>query len=143
MKKLFTALLLTLLFTLPAAAEEYDLTAKEPQVLSQIPLKGMTRKELRKAYRALLETYTELYNIYNEIEPDASADSQQAAEETVMVDVYTATVSLNIRKEPSTDSEILGRYEPGAVVDVVSIADGWAQINHEGGTAYVSARYIA
>jgi len=142
MKKYIAALLLTFLFAIPAMAEEYDLAAKDPQVLSQIKLKGMTRKELRKAYRTLLQTYTELYNVYNEIEPDAAADPQQEAE-TVMIDVYTASASLNIRKAPSTDSEILGRFDPGAVVDVVSIEDGWAQINYQDGTAYVSAQYIA
>ena len=120
MKKYIAALLLTFLFAIPAMAEEYDLAA----------------------YRTLLQTYTELYNVYNEIEPDAAADPQQEAE-TVMVDVYTASASLNIRKAPSTDSEILGRFDPGAVVDVVSIEDGWAQINYQDGTAYVSAQYIA
>ncbi len=143
MKKLIITLLLTCALAVPAFAGEYDFTAEDPRVLSQIPLKGMTRKELRKAFRALLGTYTELYNTYYEIEPETETASGEVSDASATAEVYTTTVNLNIRKEPSTDSEILGRFDTGAVVDVVSVSDGWAQIRYQGETAYVSAQYIA
>ena len=139
-----TAILITLIcmLTIPVFAEEADFTQKDPQALSSISLKGMTRKELRKAFRSLLDTYTELYNIYYEIEPETEAPAQ-ADGEAAAAEVYTASVSLNIRKEPSTDSQILGRFEPGAIVDVESIENGWAKIRYQDETAYVSAQYVA
>ncbi len=50
---------------------------------------------------------------------------------------------LNIRSEPSTDSEILGLAEDGSMLPLLveTPADGWYKIEYEGKTAYISAEY--
>ncbi len=50
--------------------------------------------------------------------------------------------SLNVRKSPSTDASVIGKLSQGQEVMVQSISNGWATINHKGGTGYVSAKYL-
>lgn len=57
----------------------------------------------------------------------------------------TATVtgsSVNIRKSASTGAAILKRVEKGAVLEAVSISDGWVKVKYSGETGYVSADYV-
>ena len=57
--------------------------------------------------------------------------------------MYVVTSNnLNIRKQPSTSSEILGTFNNGDKINVYSITDGWAKISYNNGIAYVSAKYI-
>jgi len=50
---------------------------------------------------------------------------------------------LNVRAEPSTGGSIIGRLEHGDRVRVVSSQDGWAAVEWDGGTGYVSMDYLA
>lgn len=50
--------------------------------------------------------------------------------------------SLNVRRGPSAKTKAEGVLHMGERVEVVEISDGWAKINYNGKTAYVSARYI-
>ena len=56
--------------------------------------------------------------------------------------VVTAT-SLNVRKGPGGEHEIIGSLYNGDVVEVLEMADGWCRILYEGQEAYVSADYVA
>ena len=56
---------------------------------------------------------------------------------------YVTVSSLNIRSGPGTSYSILGTFTTGDKVEVISESDGWAKINYNGGTAYVSSQYIA
>ena len=49
---------------------------------------------------------------------------------------------LRIRAEANTDSEILGQLYTGDAVEVLSVLDGWYEIAHDDGSAYVSAQYV-
>ncbi|MBQ6322709.1 MAG: SH3 domain-containing protein, partial [Lachnospiraceae bacterium] len=49
---------------------------------------------------------------------------------------------LNIRSTPGTDGEILGKLAAGEEVNVLSIQDGWAQIEYQNKTAYISEKYL-
>ncbi len=55
----------------------------------------------------------------------------------------SADGGLNIRSEPSTDSEILGVAEDGSLLPLLTEkeSDGWYQIEFEGKSAYVSAEF--
>ena len=56
--------------------------------------------------------------------------------------VVTAT-SLNMRKGPGGEHEIIGSLYNGDVVEVLEIADGWCRILYEEQEAYVSADYLS
>jgi uncharacterized YkwD family protein len=55
----------------------------------------------------------------------------------------TVTASfLNVRSMPSTSGAKLGVLSKGMVVSVKRAANGWAEINYKGKTAYVSSKYL-
>lgn len=54
----------------------------------------------------------------------------------------TASTRLNIRKSPSTSSTVLGTFESGQQIEVISINNGWATVKFKGKTGYVSDKYI-
>lgn len=49
---------------------------------------------------------------------------------------------LNVRKEPSTQAEIIGKLADGTFVDVYAEQDGWCQIIYNGQIGYVSKDFI-
>lgn len=54
----------------------------------------------------------------------------------------TAPNGLNVRASANKHSEVLGKLSQGNVVDVISIENGWANINYNGWQAYVSTSYL-
>ncbi len=52
------------------------------------------------------------------------------------------TETLNVRKEPNTESAILGQVPSGEVLTVTDEAGGWVQIRIEEGYGYVSEEYV-
>lgn len=50
--------------------------------------------------------------------------------------------NLNVRSEPSTDSEILGKLSEGDKVKIIEEDNGWSKISFESGTAWISSEYI-
>ena len=54
----------------------------------------------------------------------------------------TATVGLNIRSGPSTNSAILGGLYRGQTVSALGSSQGWTKITFAGSTAYVASRYL-
>ncbi len=54
----------------------------------------------------------------------------------------TATVGVNIRSGPSTQTDILGGLYRGQTVTAISSAQGWTKINYDGSTAYIASRYL-
>lgn len=50
---------------------------------------------------------------------------------------------LNVRKSPSTSSAVLGTFESGQQIEVVSLSNGWAKVKYNGKTGYVSDKYIS
>lgn len=56
---------------------------------------------------------------------------------------YVTATSLNVRKGPGADREIVGSLYSGDVVEVLAMEDGWCRILYEGQEAYVSADYIS
>lgn len=56
---------------------------------------------------------------------------------------YVTATKLNVRRDPNTDSEVLGQLPYGTTVDVLDTADGWCRISYNGVPAYVSAQYVS
>ena len=56
---------------------------------------------------------------------------------------YVTATSLNVRKGPGGEHDVIGSLYQGDVVEVLDTADGWCRILYEGQEAYVSADYIA
>lgn len=73
-------------------------------------------------------------------EGESEANETLAEAETEMT--YKTTANLNIRSTPGTDGEILGKLAAGEEVNVLSIQDGWAQIEYQNKTAYISEKYL-
>lgn len=55
----------------------------------------------------------------------------------------TSSSRLNVRKSPSTSAAVLGTFESGQQIEVVSVNNGWAKVKYNGKTGYVSDKYIA
>ncbi len=56
--------------------------------------------------------------------------------------VNTQVSNLNVRKFPGTDAAIVGKLAKGTEIEVENIDNGWARIEFNGATAYVSADYV-
>ena len=60
-----------------------------------------------------------------------------------VIPAVTATAVVNIRSEASTRSEDLGDLYPGDSLPMFEkVNDDWYQVEYNGGTAYVSAKYV-
>lgn len=69
-------------------------------------------------------------------------------EETTQPQTITSAVirvtadTLSVRKEPSTDAQILGLVDQNEEFTVVSTKGEWIEINYQGQTGYVNAAYV-
>ena len=70
----------------------------------------------------------------------AEAPSEETSAETVS---YKTTDTLNVRKEPSTDADRIGKLDPGASVEYIRDHDDfWAVILYNDQEAYVAKQYL-
>ena len=56
---------------------------------------------------------------------------------------YVNATSLNVRSGPSTSNSIIGKLSSGTEVEVISTSNGWSKIKYDGGTGYVSSKYLS
>lgn len=68
-------------------------------------------------------------------EAEAKANEVGVLKTTILED------SIRVRKSPSTEAGVWGLAGKDEVYNAGSVADGWAQINYEGETGYVSIDY--
>ena len=54
----------------------------------------------------------------------------------------TATVGVNIRSGPSTNTDVLGGLFRGQTITAISSSQGWTKISYDGSTAYVASSYL-
>ena len=57
--------------------------------------------------------------------------------------LYVTATKLNIRREPAASGDVLGLLLYGEAVEILDTVNGWCQIQHNGGIAYVSADYLS
>ncbi len=70
-------------------------------------------------------------------ETEKETESEKAATRKIV----TSESGVNIRRQPSTEAEILGGLNPGEKADFIDQANGWIHINYNGVEGYVSADY--
>lgn len=73
----------------------------------------------------------------------APAVSAGQSAEKDMYAVISST-SLNLREEPSTDSDVIECYDNGYTFNIVGVTDGWLKVMDDNGqTGYVKAEYVS
>jgi TonB family protein len=66
-----------------------------------------------------------------------------AVAETVSGSVTVLASALNVRREPSTDAEVVRQLKKGAVLGVVRSEDGWVRVRLDDGTfGWVAERFV-
>lgn len=69
-----------------------------------------------------------------------------ANEDDVAEEVYSdgwTNASVNVRKEPNEDSEVLTTFKYNTLVSRTNEDDEWSKIEYEGGYAYIKSEYIS
>jgi spore germination cell wall hydrolase CwlJ-like protein/SH3-like domain-containing protein len=75
------------------------------------------------------------YLLFDE-EAEAKANEVGVLKTTILED------SIRVRKSPSTDAGVWGLAEKDEVYNANQVVDGWAEINFEGETGYVSTDFV-
>lgn len=76
--------------------------------------------------------------------PTTEAPTTEAPTEEAAVPVYRTTDTLNVRSGPSTDSDRIGKLDPGVTVNYLrAYDDEWAVIQYNDQEAYVASQYLA
>lgn len=74
---------------------------------------------------------------------ETTAAPETTAPETMAAALYRTTTVLNVRSQPSTDGDPIGKLAEGTTVDYVEAYDEeWAVILYNGEQAYVASRYL-
>lgn len=69
-------------------------------------------------------------------------DARVKANALVRTVAVANTDGLNVREQPSTESEILTQVLKGEELEYVETVDGWVKLSIDGEDAYVSAEYV-
>ena len=69
--------------------------------------------------------------------------AEETTEEVVLKTLYINTDTVNLRKEASTDSEILTRLSLNTSVDVYAEEDGWSKVKANGNEGYISSSLLS
>lgn len=83
----------------------------------------------------------------NEAETAQNSDDEEKSEETteevVLKTLYVNTTTVNLRKEASTDSEIVTRLSLNTSVDVYAEENGWSKVKVNGNEGYISSSLLS
>lgn len=69
--------------------------------------------------------------------------AEETTEEVVLKTLYINTDTVNLRKEASTDSEIVTRLSLNTSVDVYAEKDGWSKVKVNGNEGYISSSLLS
>ncbi len=103
------------------------------QLLCGYTVDGVASPEVQRAVYYLLE------QINQTVGEDFVVET--VTEEIAMATV-DASVNVNVRSYPDTESEIVGKMSPGDTVTVLSVSDGWANIAVGTNQGYMQADYL-
>ena len=74
---------------------------------------------------------------------EAAVTAPETEASTAAAVSYKTTDTLNVRKEPSTEADRIGKLDPGASVTFIKEYDDfWAVIEYNGQEAYVAKQYL-
>lgn len=83
----------------------------------------------------------------NKVETAQNSDDEEKSEETteevVLKTLYVNTTTVNLRKEASTDSEIVTRLSLNTSVDVYAEENGWSKVKVNGNEGYISSSLLS
>lgn len=72
-----------------------------------------------------------------------AATEEQTAQTSENTSEYTVNQEVNVRSDPDYNSESLGLLAFGETVSVSNVENGWAVIDYNGVTGYVSGDYLS
>ena len=72
-------------------------------------------------------------------EPESEIPSEEPTKIYIKV---TSKSNLNLRKEPSTTSDVLTSLPNGTKVEIIEELDDWFKVSYKGHTGYVSSKYV-
>ena len=83
----------------------------------------------------------------NEAQTDQSSTdeekSEETTEETVLKTLYVNTTTANLRKEASTDSEVVSKLSLNTSVEVYAEENGWSKVKANGNEGYISSSLLS
>lgn len=114
---------------------DVDVTSavKQFQLLCGYTVDGVASPEMQRALYYLME------QIRQTVGEDFAAET--VTEEITMATV-DASVKVNLRSYPDTDSEIADKLSPGDTVTVLSVDDGWANVAAGSSQGYMQTDYL-
>ena len=114
---------------------DVDVTSavKQFQLLCGYTVDGVASPEMQRALYYLME------QIRQTVGEDFAAET--VTEEITMATV-DASVKVNLRSYPDTDSEIADKLSPGDTVTLLSVDDGWANVAAGSSQGYMQTDYL-
>lgn len=77
------------------------------------------------------------------VKEEKKEETPKATSSTSILAAGVVKEDVNLRKDPSTDSEILTILSTGTTVSILGEKDGWYQISYDGKKGYMSSDYVA
>ena len=97
--------------------------------------KGWIRKEKLQEIGATVEQIKQ--------DEEATQEQPQQQTQTVIKTLFVNSTTVNLRKEPSTSSEIVASLPVNMAVDVVAEENGWSQVKVSGKEGYISSSLLS
>lgn len=92
----------------------------------------------------VLEEVDDWFHIkFNNADGYVHSNYAQLIEGGLLQKGYVTASMLNVRKKPAAGSEILGKLNAGAELEIVAELKGWTEIKFNNASAYVSSKYIS
>lgn len=118
-------------------------------------LDKITAEEMQNAYKASIKPISN--ETETEVETEAGTNTESEAEADTNTEVEAESISpyanlgvsiaenyVNIRKEPSTESEVVGKLYRGCAADILEYLDGgWVKIVSGEVEGYIASMYLA
>lgn len=101
-------------------------------------IKGWIRKE-----KLQKEEKQEEQPIESEQTEEPTQEQPQQQVQTVIKTLFINATTVNLRKEPSTSSEIITGLPVNTAVDVLAEANGWSQVKVNGKEGYISSSLLS
>ena len=76
-------------------------------------------------------------------EENKEAEATQPVEEKVLKTLFINAETVNVRKEPNTESEVVVKLSVNTSVDVYSEENGWSKVKVDGKEGYISSALLS
>lgn len=103
------------------------------------------RERIVRNHKNTQETQTESQiseNVNPALPPVTENPGTEQSEEEEFVQLLWTSTTVNLRSEPSTDSEVLTVLAEGARLELLGEEEGWVKVSFAGQEGYVSTDYV-